>query len=536
MQNYVGKQIDRYRIIERLGMGGMAVVYKAYDTRLEREVALKLIRTESIPQDQHERLFKRFEREAKAHAKFDHKNIVHIYDYGEIDGSPYLVMSYLPGGTLKDRINGPTDWKQAVRWLTPIAEALAYAHKTGVVHRDVKPANILFDKNDQPILTDFGIAKILETNDFSLTGTGLGVGTPEYMSPEQWKGQPGQASDQYALGIVFYELITGHKPYSADTPAAIAIIQATEPLSLPSKYVKGIPESVEKALLKTLSQNPQDRYENIIMFTKALNESLLFTQSENGGDLRLLGEAETKETLDALGFSSKDRSSTETSSTRKKKRQKNISEQKEKEELYLGDNLEATSTQTIKGSTRNKKKRFAVIGILLVLILTICLITTPSLAILSNLFESSSQNTQNVIVEPSTTQPTVNEASEILFTETEIAFTTTLTPTIQLTNTPEPLNPVTEITGNSIYLRAGPDVNHPAISERMSKGEEVEILARNESGDWLLVLTTDGMEGWLYISWIDSNFQIESIGISSFIPTPLPTERPTDKPIRESYP
>ena len=247
MQNYVGQQIDRYRITERLGMGGMAVVYKAYDTRLERDVALKLIRTGEIPESQHERLFKRFEREAKAQARFSHRNIIPVFDYGEVDGSPYLVMAFISGGTLKERLHGPVDWRQAVRWLIPVAEALSYAHQHGIVHRDVKPANILFDKEDQPILTDFGIAKVLETDEVTLTGTGLGVGTPEYMAPEQWQGKTSAATDQYALGVVLYELITGCKPYSADTPAAVAIMQATEPLSPPSKLVTGIPESVEKA-------------------------------------------------------------------------------------------------------------------------------------------------------------------------------------------------------------------------------------------------------------------------------------------------
>jgi serine/threonine-protein kinase len=283
MQNYVGQQIDRYRITERLGMGGMAVVYKAYDTRLERDVALKLIRTEAIPPEQYERLMKRFEREAKSQARFDHKHIVHIYDYGEVDGSPYLVMAFISGGTLKDRLHGHVDWRQAIRWLIPVAEALSYAHQHGIVHRDVKPANILFDEEDQPILTDFGIAKVLETDEATLTGTGLGVGTPEYMAPEQWQGKTSAATDQYALGVVLYELITGRKPYAADTPAAVAILQATEPLSPPSKLVTDIPESVEKVLYKALARNPEDRYENMGEFALALRG--------------LMAEAETAEPI-----------------------------------------------------------------------------------------------------------------------------------------------------------------------------------------------------------------------------------------------
>jgi len=263
MQNYVGQQIDRYRITERLGMGGMAVVYKAYDTRLERDVALKLIRTGEIPESQHERIMKRFEREAKAQARFQHRHIVPVHDYGEVDGSPYLVMAFIQGGTLKERMHGPVDWRQAVRWLIPVAEALYYAHQRGVIHRDVKPANILFDEEDQPILTDFGIAKVLETDEATLTGTGLGVGTPEYMAPEQWQGKTSEATDQYALGVVLYELITGKKPYSADTPAAVAIQQATEPLCAPRDLVPDIPDEVEKLLYKALARDPQDRFESM---------------------------------------------------------------------------------------------------------------------------------------------------------------------------------------------------------------------------------------------------------------------------------
>jgi eukaryotic-like serine/threonine-protein kinase len=275
MQNFVGKQVDRYRITERLGMGGMAAVYKAYDTRLEREVALKLIRTGEIPESMLGQLLKRFEREAKAQARFQHPHIVPVYDYGTVNGAPYLVIAYLPGETLQDVIKrGPVDWRQVVRWLIPIAEALDYAHQRGVIHRDVKPGNILFDERDQPMLMDFGIAKILESEDATLTMTGLGIGTPAYMAPEQWQGKPCPATDQYALGVVLYELITGQKPYQADTPAAIILKQATEPLTLPSRYVSDLDDPVEKLLCKMLSQNLSDRYEDMVAVLKAMSDLL----------------------------------------------------------------------------------------------------------------------------------------------------------------------------------------------------------------------------------------------------------------------
>ncbi len=274
MQNFTDQQIDHYHILEPLGQGGMAVVYKAYDVRLERYVALKLIRTDAIPLEQHERILKRFEREARSQAKFTHPNIVPVYDYGQYEDIPYLVLAYLPGGTLKSRIKGPTQLRSSLEIIIPICDALAYAHNLGVFHRDIKPSNILFDSVDRPILADFGIAKLLESNENTLTGTGLGVGTPEYMAPEQWQGKANASSDQYSLAVVLYELLTGKKPYTADTPVAIALKQMSEPFKRPSELINGFPDDIEKILYKGLTRNPQDRFATIDQFGKAL-ESIL---------------------------------------------------------------------------------------------------------------------------------------------------------------------------------------------------------------------------------------------------------------------
>ncbi len=275
MQNLIGKQIDRYQIIEQVGQGGMAVVYRALDVRLEREVALKIIRIDEIPASQHARLLKRFEREAKAMAKFAHAHIVPVFDYGEHLGTPYLVMAFLAGGTLKDAIKtGGMAWRQALATVLPVADALGYAHSLGVIHRDIKPGNIMFDQSKRAVLTDFGIAKILETDDTTLTGTGLGVGTPEYMAPEQWKGQAGAASDQYALGVVLYELLTGQKPYTAETPVAVALKQMSEPIRRPGELVAGVPESVEQVLLRALAREAGGRHADMAAFRQALEQCL----------------------------------------------------------------------------------------------------------------------------------------------------------------------------------------------------------------------------------------------------------------------
>ena len=274
MQNLIGQSLGRYHIIEKLGEGGMAVVYKAYDTRLERNVALKVIRKDAFPPNIMERMLKRFEREAKSMAKLSHTNIVKVMDYGEHDGNPYFVMELVPGGTLKERLGNPIPWQQALTLIEPVARALAYAHGEGILHRDVKPANILITKTGEPVLTDFGIAKLLETEEnSSLTATGVGVGTPEYMAPEQGMGkQVDGRADVYALGIVLYELITGHKPYSADTPLATLLKQVHDPLPEPRTFVADLPDAIEKLLYKALAKNPDDRYQSMDDFVSALKK------------------------------------------------------------------------------------------------------------------------------------------------------------------------------------------------------------------------------------------------------------------------
>lgn len=273
MSNLIGQTLGRYHILEQLGEGGMAVVYKALDTRLNRQVALKVIRTERLTLETMDKTLKRFEREARALARLTHTNIVSILDFGEYEGKPYLVLPFIPGGTLKERLGHPLPWRESARLLVPIARALHYAHQQKIVHRDVKPSNIMLDPSGDSLLTDFGIAKVLldteETSD--LTGTGMGIGTPEYMSPEQFQGMGVDArADIYSLGVVFYEMVTGKKPFTAKTPAAIMVKQATEPLPRPSMFVMGLPRSVEQTLLKALAKKPQDRFNDMGEFLRAL--------------------------------------------------------------------------------------------------------------------------------------------------------------------------------------------------------------------------------------------------------------------------
>jgi len=272
MEDLTGKQLGQYQVIAPLGKGGMATVYKAFDVNLERDVAIKLIRTDAFRAGEMDMLRKRFEREAKSLAKLYHPNIINVYSYGDYAGAPYLVMEYLQGGTLKDKLEAPMDPGEAAALLIPVAKALSHTHAEGIVHRDIKPANILIDRNGEPKLTDFGLARILEMSEGpSLTGTGVGIGTPDYMAPEQGMGGDiDHRTDIYALGVVLFEMVTGSKPYQADTPLSVLIKHINEPLPPPSDFVEGLPEVVDRVIIKAMEKQPENRYQSMAEFITAL--------------------------------------------------------------------------------------------------------------------------------------------------------------------------------------------------------------------------------------------------------------------------
>lgn len=267
-----GQSIGRYHILEQLGKGRKATVYKAYDTRMKRNVAIKVIRVEAFDPDMLQNVLQCFEREAKILAILSHPNIVNVFDFGEFEGSPYLVMEYIPGGMLEEGSRAAMPWPQAVQMLLPVARALAHAHSRGIVHRDIKPSHILLAHSGEPMLIDFGNAKLLEgEQDATLTGTGVGVGAPEYMAPEQGMGKPvDPRTDIYALGVVLYELVTGQRPYQADTPMAVVTKHITEPLPRPRQVNAQLPDAVERVIIKALAKEPSERYPDMMAFIAAL--------------------------------------------------------------------------------------------------------------------------------------------------------------------------------------------------------------------------------------------------------------------------
>jgi hypothetical protein len=260
MPELVGKTLGPYRIVEQIGLGSMATVFKAYQPSMDRYVALKILSTH-LAQDV--TFVKRFRQEAKVIARLEHMCILPVYDHGEEDGYLYLVMRFIQAGTLKDRLeDAPLSLAEASQIVTQVGSALEYAHQMGVVHRDLKPSNVLVDPQGNCYLTDFGIAKMVEGT-LGLTGSGV-LGTPHYMAPEQSQSQKvDHRADVYAMGVIIYEMVTGQLPFDAETPVAVALKHITEPLPLPRSIKPDLPEAVERVILKALAKSPADRFQSM---------------------------------------------------------------------------------------------------------------------------------------------------------------------------------------------------------------------------------------------------------------------------------
>lgn len=272
MSGPTGRTLGKYQLLEEIGRGGMGAVYKAYDPSLDRTVAIKVLAPHlAWEKDSVER----FLREARAAARLRHPNIVEIHDVGQDGSDYYFVMAYLPGPSLKNLISrqGRLAPPDALLILRPLADALDYAHSKGLVHRDVKPANVMFDERGQAILMDLGIAKAAQET--RLTVTGIAVGTPHYMAPEQIEGRAVDGrTDGYALGIMAFEMLTGRVPFDADTTTAILYKQVHEPPPCVTTCCPDLAGAVEIALDRMLAKSPADRFDSCGEFVNALEQAM----------------------------------------------------------------------------------------------------------------------------------------------------------------------------------------------------------------------------------------------------------------------
>ena len=264
----IGRILDRYRVEAKLGQGGMGVVYKARDTQLDRVVAIKVLPPEMVASAERKQ---RFVQEARAASALNHPNIVTVYDVRSDDGVDFIVMEYVEGRTLDQTIvSRGLEVTRSLRYAAQIADALARAHEAGIVHRDLKPSNVIVTPADRVKVLDFGVAKLLDRGEGDtakrrhaaspITDAGMAVGTAAYMSPEQAEGKKIDArSDIFSFGAVLYEMITGRKPFAGDSQVAILSKVLNEEPPAPGTLVTGLPQDVERTILRCLRKDPARR-------------------------------------------------------------------------------------------------------------------------------------------------------------------------------------------------------------------------------------------------------------------------------------
>lgn len=269
----IGETVAQYQLLELLGQGGMATVFKAYHARLDRYVAIKALHP-AFMEDPN--FLARFEREAQLVARLEHPNIVPIYDFSEHEGRPYLVMKYVEGETLKERLKeGRLSQGLIYKIITSVGAALSYAHSQGILHRDVKPSNVLIGEDERIYLADFGLARIAEAGESTIS-TDMMLGTPQYVSPEQAMGRRDldQRTDIYSFGVMVYEMVVGKVPFTSDTPYSIIHDHIYTPLPLPRQENPEVPEDMERVLVKALEKKREDRFQTVDEMVDAFQHAI----------------------------------------------------------------------------------------------------------------------------------------------------------------------------------------------------------------------------------------------------------------------
>jgi len=343
---------NRYEIIEKIGGGGMAEVYKAKCRVLDRYVAVKILRSEFV---EDEEFISKFKDESQAAAKLNHNNIVNIYDTGIDRDIHYIVMEYVEGTTLKEYIknNKPIDIKESINIACQIGEALRHAHSNKIIHRDIKPQNILLTKDKVAKVGDFGIARAISEK--TITNSDKSIGSVHYFSPEQARGgYVDNRTDIYSLGVVLFEMVTGRVPFDGDTPISVALKHVNENMSKPSKYNEDIPDKLEEIILKSTNKIQRLRYHNIDEMIEDLKN--VFEPNEKKAYIPIKDDLEKEEALRKFFESDNENNKTERKNNKKSynsKKYKNENEEEPKEK-----------------SGNNKKLKTTILAVLLALIIT----------------------------------------------------------------------------------------------------------------------------------------------------------------------
>jgi beta-lactam-binding protein with PASTA domain/predicted Ser/Thr protein kinase len=274
-----GSVVDgRYKVVRKIGSGGMADVWLADDTHLQRQVALKVLHSRFA---QDKEFVARFRREAESAARLSHPNIVSVYDRGDVDGTYYIAMQYLQGRTLKELIDAPLTPEQSVYLVRQVLEGARFAHKNGVVHRDLKPQNVIVDDDGKAVVTDFGIARAGVSE---ITQTGSVMGTPHYLSPEQAQGEEvTPVSDLYSIGVMLYEALAGRVPFEGESAVAVAMKQVSQAPQRPSSIKATISPALDAVVMRALEKSPGDRFQSADAFIAALDAAIKTGEEVGGG-------------------------------------------------------------------------------------------------------------------------------------------------------------------------------------------------------------------------------------------------------------
>jgi serine/threonine-protein kinase len=496
------RTIGRYQIKHEIDHGGMSVVYLAHDPRFDRDVAIKILPHTLQSQ---KNIRERFDREAKIIASLDHPAIVQVFDYGEDDGQPFLVMRFMPGGSLSDLLEfGRLNLSDTARIAERIGSALDTAHKRGIIHRDLKPGNILFDANGDAFLTDFGIVKMFENEkDIKLTGSVV-LGTPAYMSPEQALGKKlDHRADVYALGAVIYEMLTGAPPYKGPTSVTVAMKHVLDPVPHVKELRPELSEPLDAIVAKAMSKEPNERHHSAGELASAFSNVVraLPRDEQNAGAPIVASRRPVT--------SSASKSNTETA-----------------------DKRESSSNNE---SDQPNRRLLITLGVLA----GVMALAGIAMVVIGSIIGNSGAPTQPalspVVLPPSMTIP---PAAQITFTPLPVIGATATLPNTNasqptLTPPPEATKPprlFAQIGGSN--LRSGPGTNYSLIAS-MSANEEMLPLEYIRAGNrrWFKVqLVRTGLQGWVFEDVVLQQNQalIDALPLASFVPpSPVPTSTNT---------
>ena len=481
ISNLTGQTIGQYELRELYATGGMGAIYRAYQTNLDREVAFKVITLET---GQSEENIKRFYREARLAASLEHPHIVPIYDYGQLESITYITMRMLTGGSLAQRIEQRSKAQPSLRevsiLLQQISEALDYAHSLGVVHRDIKANNVMFDNRGTAYLVDFGIARAIQESGTVITASGTLMGTPTHMAPEQWKGEDATSrTDQYALGVMIYHMITGKVPFEATTPYALMTKHVSEPPPPLQNFRLDVPESITPILEQALAKEPAERFESINAFYEAFGAAAEGAESK-ASDLftfKIKRPQPKLSTSDAPTVTPADL-------------------KHEPKTTIAGAAVDdGESTETLPGMRKTRRhdadgKPIADLRRISTGWLGAVALILAAIVVVGFLLLSSGED------EP-----------------------------------PPPTNPVVEAKAD-VMARSGPDSDYAEIIE-VKSGERYDLVGINEAGNWYQILLRDGSRGWIPVSesMFAASGDLESLEVAQVASiTPTASDTPTDTP------